>query len=153
MSRKLFARMVVTVVIIAVLVSLLPIAALAAPPGPGAPPAPGHPVHHVVQPGENLTRIAMRYGTTVWAIAHANGIRNVNCIRAGQVLMIPDRGPGPGPCPAPCPQPGPRIYIVQPGDSLSGIAWRFGIGVCALAKANGIWNHNLIFAYQKLVIP
>ncbi len=122
----------------------------AAPPAPpSAPPAPpaspwGYPVHHVVQWGENLTRIARRYGTTVWAIAQANGILNVNYIRAGQILLIPVSGPGPGPG---------HVYIVQSGDTLSGIAWRFGTTVWALAQLNGIWNPHLIYIGQKLYIP
>jgi LysM repeat protein len=45
--------------------------------------------YHVVQPGETLSGIAMRYGTTPWAIAAANGIANVNYVRAGQTLRIP----------------------------------------------------------------
>jgi LysM repeat protein len=44
---------------------------------------------HIVQPGENLYRISLRYGTTVQAIAAANGIVNVNLIYAGQQLVIP----------------------------------------------------------------
>jgi putative chitinase len=98
-----------------------------------------------VQWGENLTRIAQRYGTTVWAIAQANGIWNINYIRAGQVLLIPVPGPILGPTP--------QIYIVQPGDTLSAIAWRFGTTVWALAQANGIWNPNLIYIGQRLYIP
>jgi LysM repeat protein len=44
---------------------------------------------HVVQPGENLFRIALKYGTTVEAIAVANGISNVHLIYSGQNLRIP----------------------------------------------------------------
>ena len=44
---------------------------------------------HVVQPGENLFRIALKYGVTVEAIAVANGISNVNLIYPGQELAIP----------------------------------------------------------------
>lgn len=118
----------------------------AAPPIPPMPPiSPGYPIYHQVQWGENLTRIAMRYGTTVWVIAQANGIWNINYIRAGQVLLIPTSGPIPAPTP--------RIYIVQPGDTLSAIAWRFGTTVWAIAQANGIWNPNLIYIGQRLYIP
>jgi LysM repeat protein len=101
----------------------------------------------VVVWGENLTRIARYYGTTVWAIAQANGIWNINYIRAGQVLVIPVWGPGTEPWP------GPRYYIVQPGDTLSAIAWRFGTTVWMIAQANGIWNPNLIYVGQRLYIP
>jgi len=42
---------------------------------------------HVVQPGENLFRIALRYGTTVQAIMAANGLTNYY-IHVGQQLRI-----------------------------------------------------------------
>ncbi len=51
-------------------------------------PAPGGRTH-LVAAGENLFRIALRYGTTFQAIAAANGITNVNLIFVGQVLKIP----------------------------------------------------------------
>ncbi|MFQ5811747.1 MAG: LysM peptidoglycan-binding domain-containing protein [Anaerolineae bacterium] len=44
---------------------------------------------HVVQPGENLFRIALKYGVTVEAIAVANDISNVHLIYPGQELVIP----------------------------------------------------------------
>ena len=43
---------------------------------------------HVVQRGENLYRISLRYGTTVQAIMTANGLTNYN-IYVGQRLRIP----------------------------------------------------------------
>ena len=146
MSRKLFARMVVVLLIVGVLVSLLPLTALAAPPGP--PPAPAR--CYVVKRGDTLWGIAQRNHTTVWAVAQANGIRNVDCIRAGQCLVLPGGGhddhgddhhdDG-------------HFYIVQPGETLSAIAWKFHMPVHKLASANHIWNCNLIYAYQKLIIP
>jgi LysM repeat protein len=152
MSRKSLLGTVTTVLVVGMLLCLSPFSVLAAPPLPSAPtpvpaaPAPpsGYPVYHVVQWGENLTRIARRYGTTVWAIAQANGIWNIDYIRAGQVLWIPAYGPTPGPW---------RIYIVQPGDTLSGIAWRFGTTMWAIAQVNGIWNPHLIYIGQRLYIP
>ena len=44
---------------------------------------------HVVQAGEYLTLLASRYGSTVRAIALANGIENHNLIFPGQELLIP----------------------------------------------------------------
>lgn len=44
---------------------------------------------HIVQRGENLYRIGLRYGVSYWTIAWANGLTNVNRIYAGQVLRIP----------------------------------------------------------------
>lgn len=45
---------------------------------------------HVVQAGENLFRIGLRYGCTVQQMARANNIANPNRISVGQVLRIPD---------------------------------------------------------------
>lgn len=152
MNRKSLAPRVTAMLLVSALLWVVTSPALAAPPPvspapPAAPPIPPNPVYHVVQWGENLTRIAMRYGTTVWAIARANGIWNINYIRAGQVLLIPVSGP------PPAPWPGPRIYVVQRGDTLSAIAWRFGTTVWAIVQANGLWNPNLIYVGQTLIIP
>jgi LysM repeat protein len=61
---------------------------------------------HVVQPGENLTRIALRYGVSTWAIAQANNLANVNYIYVGQVLIIPGSQPPPPPPATQQPVPG-----------------------------------------------
>lgn len=43
----------------------------------------------VVQPGETLWSLAQRYGTTVSALAQANGIADPNLIVAGTTLVLP----------------------------------------------------------------
>jgi LysM repeat protein len=45
--------------------------------------------YHTVAPGENMYRISLRYGVSMWTIAEANYILNLHTIRAGQVLCIP----------------------------------------------------------------
>jgi len=57
---------------------------------------------HVVQPGETLIHIALRYGVNAWTIARTNGITNLNVIYVGQRLTIPGAPPPPPP-PAPHP--------------------------------------------------
>ncbi|MCL7454821.1 MAG: LysM peptidoglycan-binding domain-containing protein [Anaerolineae bacterium] len=100
---------------------------------------------HVVRPGENLYRIALRYGTTVRAIAAANHISNPNLIYVGQRLVIPTGGSTvpPGSC----------IYVVRRGDTLYSIARHFGVSLSTLVSVNGIANPSLIFVGQRLVIP
>jgi len=66
---------------------------------------------HVVQSGETLTRIALRYGVSIWAIAQANNLANVNYIYAGQRLIIPGTQPGTQPTPTPTPV---RLTISEP---------------------------------------
>ena len=67
----------------------------------GSSPTPPSSGVHVVQRGQNLYRIALRYGLTTQALAAANGIVNVNRIYVGQRLTIPGRGTTPPPAPAP----------------------------------------------------
>ncbi len=45
------------------------------------------------------------------------------------------------------------VYIVQEGDSLWDIAYRFHVSVTELENANGILNANQISAGQPLIIP
>jgi LysM repeat protein len=102
---------------------------------------------YVVQRSDNLYRIALRYGTTVEAIASANGIANPALISVGQVLTIPSSSAQPGP------QPGETIYVVQRGDNLYRIALRYGLSYFHLAQYNGIANPARIYAGQTLRIP
>jgi len=44
---------------------------------------------HTVKSGDSLSAIAVKYSTTVAAIASTNNIKNINNIKAGQVLVIP----------------------------------------------------------------
>ena len=44
---------------------------------------------HLIQPGENLYRIALRYGVTMNALRNANSVSNINVIKAGDEMVIP----------------------------------------------------------------
>jgi LysM repeat protein len=108
---------------------------------------------HVVRWGETLYSIGRMYGVSPYAIAAANGLPNPNYIQGGQRLYIPGPGDGHGPGDDHGHGPGPGNYIVRPGDTLSGIAWRFHTTVWAIAQANGIGNPNHIHIGQWLRIP
>jgi LysM repeat protein len=112
---------------------------------PGSDPGSGQTITHVVQPGENLYRIALKYGTTLEAIAAANNIVNPNMIYAGQKLTISTGTTTPGP--------GTRYHVVQPGESLWSIALKYGTTPWKIAAANGISNIHYIYAGQTLRIP
>ena len=108
-------------------------------------------VVHVVQPGENLFRIGLRYGVSVNALAAANGILNPHYIYAGQRLVIPVGGAATPMSSAGTA--GTRTYVVRRGDTLFRIALRHGVSTWALAQANGIRNPSLIYVGQVLRIP
>lgn len=108
---------------------------------------------HVVRRGENLSQIARRYGTSVSAIAAANGLRNPNFIYAGQRLRIPGGGGGGSARGGGGTPSGGSVHVVQRGETLSRIAYRYGTSVSAIAAANGLRNPNFIYAGQRLRIP
>lgn len=118
---------------------------------------------HVVQPGETLFRIALRYGVTVEALAAANNIADPTHIYAGQTLVIPDTmaaptqaapaNPAPAANPAPPTSAAPVYYTVQVGDTLNIIARKFNITWQDLASANNLADANHIVPGQQLVIP
>ena len=123
------------------------------------------PAYHVVQPGQNLSGIASMYGVSAWSMAMANGISNWNYIYVGQVLVVPYGGGNPYyanylyPTYQPSYHPyNPRPtygcnYWVRYGDTMYGIAARYRSDAWSIARANGIYNLNWIYAGQRLVIP
>lgn len=122
--------------------------------------AQGTGVYHIVQRGEYLSLIAQRYGTTVQAILSANPqITNWNLIYAGQTIFVPfstQPAPVPPPPPPAPPPPSPacrwRHYVV-PGDTMLKIGRWYGVDPFAIARANNIFNLNLIYAGTTLCIP
>ncbi|EJD34667.1 hypothetical protein AURDEDRAFT_117602 [Auricularia subglabra TFB-10046 SS5] len=60
----------------------------------------------------------------------------------------------PSPAASPPPSPPPRItHQVARGDSLAGVALRYGVSVSALRRANGLWASDSIHLRAALVIP
>jgi LysM repeat protein len=54
----------------------------------------GQGTEYEIQPGDNLTEIAKKSGTTVEALMEANGIKDANMIQAGAKLKIPGSSGG-----------------------------------------------------------
>lgn len=104
--------------------------------------------YYTVRYGDTLYSIANRFGTSIWAIAQANNILNLNRIFVGMYLVIPG-ATSPG-----YPPPQNVIqYRVLPGETLASIAWQFHTTVQAIASYNGIANPNIIYRGQLLYIP
>ena len=131
---------------------------LTIPAAPGAlkaplPAEPSGSLSHTVQRGETLSGIARQHGTTVSAIAQANGIADPARIYVGQRISIPGAAQ---PSPQAAAQSAAQTngsHTVQRGETLSGIARQHGTTRAAVAQANGIANPARIYAGKTLTIP
>ena len=121
---------------------------------------------YVVQAGDTMSQIAVDRSTTISAIAQLNGITNPRSIFIGQRLKIPSATGTPvsgtpwptatptvNPTPTPLPTTERIAHRVQPGDTLYGIALRYGVSYVELAQINGIVNYGRLRVGQILTIP
>src|SRR3990172_3750182 len=107
---------------------------------------------YTVQAGDNLYRIAFKFGTTVAAIQAANGL-TTTVVRIGQVLIIPGGSSAAAPAATPvATSSNPGTYIVASGDNLYRIALKFGTTVAAIQTANGMTT-TIVRIGQVLIIP
>ena len=111
---------------------------------------------HTVRAGETLYDLAARYGTTVPALARANGISSGSFIFPGQQLRLS------GAAATKAAQAKARAtsnaraastaYTVRNGDTLLGLAARHRTTVAAIVKANRL-SGTTIYSGQRLSIP
>ncbi len=104
---------------------------------------------HVVQQGDTLYRIGLKYGVSWQTLMNYNRMHDPNEIYAGQELKIPP-GPSEG---ASLSWDGVTTYTVQHGDILSDIGLLFGLSWREVAAFNGLEDPNDIFVGQVLKIP
>jgi membrane-bound lytic murein transglycosylase D len=103
-------------------------------------------LEHRVERGDSLSAIAARYDTTVSELMTLNNLRSRHKIRTGQVINLPYR-PGALAIPADA-----ETYVVQAGDTISGIAGRAGLPPQELLAMNSIESGNRIYPGQELII-
>ncbi len=100
--------------------------------------------YHLVQPGDTLSGVAYVYGVPLAQLMTLNSLSNPNFIFVGQLLRLPPISTIPG---------GATTHVVQPGESLLGIATFYQVPLTAIQALNQIPNPNYIQVGQHLVIP
>lgn len=105
----------------------------------------GQPVYpvYVVQPGDNLSAVASRFGVSLSDLAAVNGITNINMVNAGDELKIPGLQGIQG-----------RLVTerVDYGETLRSLSRRYYVPVETLAYLNHITSPIELFAGSNLVI-
>ena len=121
---------------------------LVIPAGAAAPAAESTGVY-VVSRGDTLRSVAARYGTTVNYLVSLNALLNPDFIWVGQSLKVPSSSA----TVQPQDQGSTVVHIVQRGEFLARIAWKYGTTSSAIASANNLVNPSLIYVGQRLIIP
>lgn len=111
---------------------------------------------YTVKAGDSLSAIAAKYGTTYQVLAEYNGISNPNIIRVGQQIKIPGKSATTTQEktePTTAQPTAETVHTVKSGETLSGIARKYGTTYQQLAAYNKISNPNKISVGQKIKIP
>lgn len=126
-----------------------------------------------VRNGDSLAGIAWRHGVRLSALLRANSLELTSVIHPGDTLVIPAgaRIPSSGATATGSTSSRPALssstssttstasaasgtnYVVRSGDALAGIAWRHGVTLGALVKANNIAVTSVILPGQQLRVP
>ncbi len=164
-------------------VPMLDAGSAAASPNPPAPAPAGQPVAvtatptpYTVRSGDSLAGVAYRYGISLSALLRANSLTVASMIHPGDTLTLPvgarvtprttststrtatpatsasTAPPADAAAAAPATA-GSTTYVVKSGDALAGIAWRHGVKLGALVKANNMTTASMIYPGQTLTIP
>jgi len=99
---------------------------------------------YIVQEGDTLYTIALAFGVSVEALQQANGITDPSLLAIGQTLIIPGYEGIEGVL---------KTYRVQLGETLAGLAKRFGTTTEALIRINRLTNAESLYVSQPLIYP
>ena len=125
---------------------------------------------HRIRSGETLSHVARQYGVTVADIERANPGLNARRIQVGQSIRVPGAGDAAAQQPAASQQtPAPpgaatqtpaaaqpavaRTHTIRSGDTLDGIARRYGTSVSALQQANPNLDPRRLIPGRSVRIP
>jgi LysM repeat protein len=113
-------------------------------------PTPNYGCKYTVQPHDTIYNIAYRYQIPYASLMQANFSYSPYMyygypyIYVGQQLNVP--------CVTATPTPFPT-YVIQSGDNLFRIAIQYSTTIYSIARVNGIWNPNWVWAGQNIVVP
>ena len=112
---------------------------------------------YTLKRGDTLSRVAAKFKVPIAAIAAANDISDPNKVKAGQKLTVPDPKAAAVAAAKPIASAASpaavaddsKVYAIQAGDTLSGIAKRFGTTVGDLIERNQLKGANAIIREGK----
>jgi len=110
-------------------------------------PATTAPANYVVQPGDTISAIAERYGLRTADVLAWNGLTWRSVIYPGQTLSLAGAT-----APASAPSSTSQSHVVVSGDTVYGLAQKYGTSVDAILAANGLTRASVIYPGQTLAV-
>jgi LysM repeat protein len=111
-------------------------------------------VRHIVMPGETFSGLARLYQTTVFDIRRWNGLSRDHLLKVGEKLTIhPGKKTPPEEIRKALRREKFGTYKVRKGDTLSGIARRFGVKKREISELNELKKGRHLRVGQKLMLP
>jgi LysM repeat protein len=107
--------------------------------------------NYTVKPGETLSEIAERYGTSVQRLMQLNNLRSTQDLWAGSRIQVPGAGGGGGARSAT--NTVNANYTVKPGETLSELAERYGTSVQRLMQLNNLRSTQDLWAGSRIQVP
>ncbi len=99
---------------------------------------------YIVEPGDTLSGIAQKFGTSVQALAEVNGITDPSALLPGTELRIPGFEGVMG------------VLTTRPvafGESLESLSLRHGVSRETLIRLNRVVNPERLYLGQELILP
>ena len=124
-----------------------------------------------VKDGDSIAGLAWRHGVRLSALLRANSLELTSVIHPGDTMVIPAGATRPARSSSSSTQQANQPasvaaspssanenatgtdYVIEAVDALASIAWRHGVSLGALVRANGISVTSLILPGQRLQIP
>ncbi|MCU1405925.1 MAG: LysM peptidoglycan-binding protein [Glaciihabitans sp.] len=112
-----------------------------------------------VQGGDTVSSIAGRYGLSTASVLALNGLGWKSTIFPGQVLSLSNSGAPVAAAPVEASAPvvttsaSSTRYTIAKGDTVGGIASKFGVSVASILAANSLDVSSVIYAGRTLNIP
>lgn len=115
---------------------------------------------HTVTPGETLWSIAAQNNFTTDTVAAYNGLSSDAQVYVGETIQIPTEAEGASALATTATSStttsattGGASHVVQPGETLIGVAEANGVSAASLAAANGLASDAMLITGQSITIP
>lgn len=101
----------------------------------------------IIERGDTLSQIAIKYNTSYQYLAKINNIQNPNLIYVGQRIKVPNFEE------STIHDTSHELYIVKRGNTLTEISREYEVSIESIVELNDIRNPNLIYVGEVLRIP